>query len=47
MNTCAYKAYKTQDIEAGTNELHLKLDVSGSPSLDNIGDEDPNNHILS
>ena len=23
------------------------MDVSGFPSLDNIGDEDPNNHILS
>ena len=47
MNTCAYKAHKTRDEEAGANELHLELDVSGSPSLDNIGDEDPNNHILS
>jgi len=23
------------------------MDVSGFPSLDDIGDEDPNNHILS
>ena len=44
---CASKAHKIQDIEAGSNELHLELDVSGSPSLDNIGDEDPKNHILS
>jgi len=46
-DTCASKACKIRDIEAGANELHLELDVSGSPSLDNIGDEDPNNHILS
>jgi len=44
---CASKAYKIRDVEAGANELHLKLDVSGSPSLDNIEDEDLNNHILS
>jgi len=44
-DTCACKACKTQDVEADANELHLELDVSGSPSLDNMGDEDPNNHI--
>ena len=41
------KACKIQDIEAGANELHLELDVNRSPSLDDIGDKDPNNHILS
>ena len=46
-NTYAYKAYKIQDIKAGANELYLELDVSGSPLLDNIEDEDPDNHILS
>ena len=46
-DTCASKVYKIQDIEAGTNELHLKMDVSRFPSLDDIGDEDPENHILS
>ena len=46
-DTCASKVCKIQDIEAGTNELHLKMDVSGFPSLDDIGDEDPENHILS
>jgi len=43
----ASKACKIRDVEAGANELHLELDVSRSPSLDNIGDEDPDNHILS
>jgi len=46
-DTCASKAHKIQDVEAGANKLHLELDVSGSSSLDNIGDEDPDNHILS
>ena len=46
-DTCASKACKIQYVKAEANELHLKLDVSGSPSLDNIGDEDPKNHILS
>jgi len=41
------KAHKIRDVEAGANELHLKLDVSRSFLLDDIGDEDPNNHILS
>jgi len=27
--------------------LYLKLDVSRPPSLDSIGDENPDNHILS
>jgi len=34
-------------VQAGANELHLEMDVSRFPSLDDIGDEDPNNHILS
>jgi len=46
-DTCASKARKIQDVEAGTNELHLELDVSGSSLLDDIGDEDPDNHIFS
>jgi len=46
-DTCASKAHEIQDVEAGANELHLELDVSRSSSLDNIEDEDPNNHILS
>jgi len=47
LNTCANKVCKIRDIEAEANELYLKINVSGFPSLDNIGDEDPNNHILS
>ena len=47
LDTYAYKAYKIWDIKVGANELHLELDVSGSPLLDNIGDEDLDNHILS
>jgi len=46
-DTCANKVCKTRDIKAGANELHLEIDVSGSLSLDDIGDEDPNNYILS
>ena len=46
-DTYANKVHKTQDIEARANELHLEMDVSRFPSLDDIGDEDPNNHILS
>jgi len=47
LDTCASKARKIWDVEAGANELYLKLDVSKSLSLDDIGDEDPNNHIFS
>jgi len=25
-------------------DIHLELDISRSPSLDNIGDKDPKNH---
>ena len=46
-DTCASKAHKIQDVEAEANELHLELDVNGFPSLDDIGDEDSDNHILS
>ena len=46
-DTCTSKVYKIQDVETGANKLYLELDVSRSPLLDNIGDEDPNNHILS
>jgi len=41
------KTHKIRDIKTGTNELHLKLDVSRSFLLNNIGDEDLNNHIFS
>ena len=47
LDICANKVYKTRDIKVGANELHLKIDVSRFPSLDDIGDEDPDNHILS
>jgi len=47
LDTCASKVYKIWDVEAGANELYLEIDVSGFPSLDDIEDEDPNNHILS
>ena len=47
LDTYASKACKIWNVEAEANELHLELDVSRSPSLDDIGDEDPNNHILS
>jgi len=47
LDTCTSKAHKIWDVEAGANELYLKLDVSKSLSLDDIGDEDPNNHIFS
>jgi len=46
-DTYASKVCKIRDVEAGANELHLKMDVSGFPLLDDIGNEDPNNHILS
>ena len=46
-DTYTSKAHKIRNIEAKTNKLHLKLDVSRSFLLDDIGDEDPNNHILS
>ena len=46
-DTCASKARKIQDVKAGANELHLELDVSRSFLLNNIGDEDLNNHIFS
>ena len=47
LDICTSKVHKIRDVEVGANELYLKLNVSGSFSLDNIGDEDPNNHILS
>jgi len=47
LNTCANKVRKTQDIEAGANELYLKMNISRFPLLDDIEDEDPDNHILS
>jgi len=47
LDTCASKACKIRDVEVEANELYLKLDVSRSLSLDNIGDEDLSNHILS
>jgi len=47
LDTCANKVCKTRDVEAEANELHLEMDVSEFLSLDDIGDEDPDNHILS
>jgi len=47
LDTYASKVRKTQDVEVGANKLHLEMDISGFPSLDDIGDEDPDNHILS
>jgi len=47
LDTCASKVHRIRDVKAGANELHLEMDVSGFPSLDDIGDEDPDNHILS
>jgi len=47
LDTCTNKVCKIWDVEAGANELHLEIDVSGFPSLDDIGDEDPDNYILS
>jgi len=44
---CASKVHKIQDVEVKANKLHLEIDVSRFLSLDNIGDENPNNHILS
>jgi len=41
LDTCANKVHKTRDVEAGANKLHLKMDVSGFPLLDDIGDENP------
>jgi len=46
-DTYASKAHKIRDVEAGANELYLKLNISGSPLLDDIGDEDSDNYILS
>jgi len=46
-DTYTIKVHKTRDVEAKANKLYLEIDVSGFPSLDNIGDEDPDNHILS
>jgi len=46
-DTYASKVCKIRDIEAGANELYLEMNVSRFPSLDDIGDEDPDNHILS
>ena len=46
-DTYTSKVCKIRDVEAGANELHLEMDVSRFPLLDDIGDEDPNNHILS
>ena len=47
LDICTSKVHKIRDVEVGANELYLKLNVSGSSLLDNIGDEDPNNYILS
>jgi len=46
-DTYASKVCKIRDVEAEANELHLEMNVSRFLSLDDIGDEDPDNHILS
>ena len=46
-DTCTSKVHKIRDIETEANKLHPEIDVSRFPLLDDIGDEDPNNHILS
>jgi len=46
-DTYTSKVHKIQDIEVGANELYFEMDVSRFPLLDNIRDEDPDNHILS
>jgi len=47
LNICASKVYKIWDVKAEANELHLEIDVSRFLSLDDIRNENPNNHILS
>jgi len=47
LDTCTSKVHKIRDVEAGANKLHVEIDVSRFLSLDNIGDEDPSNHIFS
>jgi len=42
---CTSKVRKIQDIKVGANELHLKMDISRFLSLDNIGDENPNERV--
>lgn len=45
-DTCASKARKTQDIEAGTEELQLEPDLPWELPLDQIGIEDPENPYI-
>jgi len=47
LDTYANKVCKIQDVKVGANKLHLEIDISGFLSLDNIGDEDPDNYIFS
>ena len=47
LDTCASKVCKIWDVEAEANELYLEMDVSGFLLLDDIEDEDLDNHILS
>jgi len=46
-DTCTSKVCKIRDVEARANKLHLEMDISRFLLLDDIGDEDPDNHILS
>jgi len=46
-DTCTSKVCKIRDVEARANKLHLEIDISRFLLLDDIGDEDPDNHILS
>jgi len=47
LNTYASKVHKIRDVKTRANELHLEIDVSRFLLLNDIGDEDPDNHILS
>jgi len=46
-NICTSKVHKIQDVKAGANKLYLEIDVSRFLLLDDIGDKDSNNYILS
>jgi len=46
-NICTSKVHKIQDVKAEANKLYLEIDVSRFLLLDDIGDKDPNNYILS
>ena len=47
LDICASKVCKIQDIKARANKLYLEINVNRFLSLNDIEDENPNNHILS